>query len=758
MKIRKGLFALLLVVFASTFFIKPIKAAPWTEPTTYEEIETIEELYNAGTAVSAYYEGNRIWFFDLDGGVYLYYLKQAFNTNLLIDAKAAYIAETGQTPAFITTKPQLQDVYYLAWVYNHGEGAEVDFQFALWNSSGQVTGYWTWTYTVRTSHGIGYQDNIVPLIDSGSGSLVVSKNLAKPNLTGKTLVDTDTYRLQASTTGLNIDYNKATGNFRAHGTITQASAIPVYYMTVGDIGLAFDKSYAVQHIQISTGVNNQAPFNGSNFNFRTATGAAFNGAGISVNSNTSNGFRLDMNYFPLGTIVDITFKVQIEISGSISTWMHPDSIYYSTASIQHDQYPASVSQIMSNVYAIDDVDGNITDRIQVVDTAREYAAVLANRWRLNVNDTLAAYDANTLNVQITNTITLTKAYVDSQFATYQTSTYWYALNNSTLIPLGLSQAYKFMAYVGDTAGNYTFLEINVFVSDVTAPIWSSSNVLTITVGYKVTYDLNTWLQSLIVTDNYDSSVTLTIVTDNYTSNKAVLGSYSVIVRATDDSGNTADKTFTFTVIDNIKPVFSGPETIYKPQSGTMTIGDIKGRFTAFDEISGNVTSRITVTTDTYTGNGHISGTYWVTLKVTDLNGNEQFLTFPVIVRDDIPPVIYVADGYFITVSSAYNLTLEGIKDILVATGRLEIVSTTWYDVVIDEYTGNQDKPGIYTVSIRFSQTSGVTEVHSVAVNVVNTNGGTGGVINGPSSGINILLIVGGLAAVGIVLFIIFRRK
>lgn len=757
MKIRKGLFALLLVVFASTFFIKPIKAAPFTAPTIYTEIETIEELLGAGTAASAFYEGNRIWFFDLNGDAYLYYLKQAFNTTLLIDAKAAYTAETGQTPAFITTKPQLQDAYYLAWVYNHGEGAEVDFQFALWNSSGQITGYWTWTYTVRTSHGIGYQDNIVPLIDSGSGSLVASRNLAVPDLTGKTILENGQYRLQSNNNTLFLDYDKVTGIYKYHGTDTSnitpngVEILSLRNLLRADTTSSF--SIRIEKVTGNLTVGGYIAVTNTSKGTIQYTGPLFINENFIFSSSSTMIIRTQH-----GDIVDISFKIQIEKSTTSTIWMHPDSIYYSTASIQHDQYPASVSQIMSNVYAIDDVDGNITDRIQVVDTAREYAAVLANRWKLNVNDTLAAYDANTLNVQITNTITLTKAYVDSQFATYQSSTYWYALNNSTLIPLGLTQAYKFMAYVGDTAGNYTFLEINVFVSDVTAPVWSASNILTISVGYKVTYDLNTWLQSLIVTDNYDTSVTLTIVTDNYTSNKAVLGSHTVIVRATDDSGNTADKTFTFTVIDNIKPVFSGPETIYKPQSGTMTINDIKVRFTAFDEISGNVTSRITVTTDTYTGNGHISGTYWVTLKVTDLNGNEQFLTFPVIVRDDIPPVLYVADGYFITVSSAYNLTLEGIKDILVATGRLEIVSTTWYDVVIDEYTGNENKPGIYTVSIRFSQTSGVTEVHSVAVNVVNTSGGTGGIIDGPSSSINIWLIVGGVGLTFAVVFFIFRRK
>ena len=411
---------------------------------------------------------------------------------------------------------------------------------------------------------------------------------------------------------------------------------------------------------------------------------------------------------------------------------------------------------MSNVYAYDDVDGNITDRFQVVDTSREYAAVLANKWKLNVNEVLSAYDSNTLNEVITNTITLTKAYVDAEFATYQLNTYWYALANDILVPYNLVTPYKFMAYVGDDAGNYSFLEISVFVNDATAPTFSESNPLSIEVSYKTTYDLASWASNLIITDNVDLDVSRSIYTDNYTANKSTPGTYTVIVRAVDDTGNIKDKSYNFVVIDDIVPVFNGPESIFKPQSSTMTISDIKSRYTAYDEISGNVTSRITIFEDGYTGRGHLVGTYTVIFRVTDLVGNYTDVTVLVTVSDDIPPVIYVADGYFIQVSSAYTLTIEGIRDILVATGRLNIVSATTYQVIVNEYEGNENLPGIYTISIRFSQTSGVTEVHSVAVNVKNASTLPDGVFNPSSSGSIYVYLGIGLAVV--VVIVIFRKK
>lgn len=593
-------------------------------------------------------------------------------------------------------------------------------------------------YSIELIINYTYPDEISPLLD-GAGSLVASKNLLKLN--------NETFSIGGINTTLNNHI------FEMNGTRNNV----IDFIRIDNKGLVNGQTYTFTIYPLSGSIEGNW-----NLVYRDITNNLIFSGALKDNkltftyTNTTNGYLRLTSNTTNDVYTNFRFKYQLEI-GSVSTeYRHPNSIYYSTASIQHDQAPDSVSTIMSNVYAFDDVDGDISDQFQVVDTAREYAAVLANRWRLNVNDTLAGYDADTLNVQISNTITLTKAYVDSQFATYQSGTYWYNLNNDTLVPYNLTQSYKFMAYVGDAAGNYSFLEISVFVNDATAPTFDAINPTTITVSYKTTYNLGAWASVMVITDNADTNVDRVIYTDNYTANKSVPGTYTVIVRATDDTGNYKDKTFTFNVVDDIAPVFNGPESIFKPQSSTMTVADIKARYTAFDEISGTVTSRITIYSDGYTGKGHLVGTYIVVFRVTDLAGNITDISVPITVSDDIPPVIYVADGYFIQVSSAYLLTIDGIRDILVATGRLEIVSATTYQVLVNEYAGNETTPGIYTISIRFSQTSGVTEVHSVAVNVKNASTIPDGSFNPPSS--SSPFVYAGIGIAVIALFLLFRKK
>ncbi|MDG0888782.1 hypothetical protein [Paracholeplasma manati] len=604
-----------------------------------------------------------------------------------------------------------------------------------------------------------YPDEISPLLD-GAGSLVASKNIVNPDITGKTIVSDGIYRLN-SKSGITVDYEPKTGYFIINGTPTTVTEV---FTIISLYSKNITSNITLTFTYISGTRTNNTLSNDYVALFRTDNiGNVATYFKISnhqtITSNTTslaNNLSFVFTSTNASTYTDYKVRIQAELGSTPTTWMHPSSIYYSTASIQHDQNPDSVTTIMSNVYAYDDVDGDISDQFQVVDTPREYAAVLANRWRLNVNDTLAGYDADTLNVQITNTITLNKAYVDAQFATYQTATYWYNLDNDTLVPYNLVQSYKFMAYVGDASGNYSFLEISVFVNDATAPTFDAINPDSVTVSYKTTYNLAAWASAMVITDNADTNVDRVIYTDNYTANKSVPGTYTVIVRATDDTGNTKDKTFTFIVVDDIAPVFNGPESIFKPQSSTMTVADIKARYTAFDEISGTVTSRITIYSDGYTGRGHLVGTYIVVFRVTDLAGNITDISVPITVSDDIPPVIYVADGYFIQVSSAYLLTIEGIRDILVATGRLEIVSATTYQVLVNEYEGNENTPGIYTISIRFSQTSGVTEVHSVAVNVKNASTIPDGSFNPPAGDFPwVPIIIVGVLVVG---FIFYKTK
>lgn len=603
--------------------------------------------------------------------------------------------------------------------------------------------------TVLVDYHYDVDDPISPIVD-GAGALVASRNLINPNLDDKVLLFDDTYRL-INDNGFTIDYDKKNGTFIFNGSISAKVSYNVF------TSLQID-NYTLNYYHIS-GVINNGDFN---MVFRKGNSSRLNlsrnNTNFNINTTINRLVTDDDNisfYFVTGAVfTNLTVKFQLEKGTTTTTWMHPDAKYYSMASIQHDQNLDSTDTIMSNVYAFDDVDGNISDRLTVVRTPRDYAAALANAWGIKVNDALSAYDDQTLSIPITSTITFDNAYVDSQFLIYQENTFWYKYDNDLIEALGTSQSYPLMAYVGDNAGNYTFLEIQVFVNDATAPVFDAANPINTTVSYKTTLDLNVWKETLIITDNVDDYVERTIYQDNYTANKGVPGTYVITVRATDTVGNIKDKNYNIIVVDDIKPVFNGPESIYKPQSSSMTIQDILNRYTAFDEISGNVTSRIYVHQDNYTGRGHIANTYTVILRVSDLANNVEYFTIYITVTDDIPPVIYVADGYFIQVSAAYTLTIEGIRDILVATGRLNIVSATTWSVLLNEYQGNENTPGIYTVSIRFQQTSGVTEVHSVAIGVKNASSTPGGTML-PESSNGYIYIVAGVAIVG---FIIILKK
>lgn len=270
----------------------------------------------------------------------------------------------------------------------------------------------------------------------------------------------------------------------------------------------------------------------------------------------------------------------------------------------------------------------------------------------------------------------------------------------------------------DAAGNVALLEVFVRVYDITNPVITSPAGSTGSVGYKETFNITSITNQLVVTDNYDTGLTATLKTDNYTSNKTKLGTHNLIYEAADASGNKGTFTFKVTVIDNIKPTFSGPTVINKPNNSIMMERDIREQLTASDEIDGNVTSKITVKSDQYTGNGSKVGSYNITYEVKDNAGNTATHVVTVVVQDNLPPVFWIEDGVTIRISKDQTISREQIIDMLTATGQLNVTSTTTFSFPLDEYTGNENMPGIYAMSIRARNTNGEESVHSLAINVL----------------------------------------
>ena len=163
----------------------------------------------------------------------------------------------------------------------------------------------------------------------------------------------------------------------------------------------------------------------------------------------------------------------------------------------------------------------------------------------------------------------------------------YTANNDTL------GTYELTYSVTDSGGNTATLTVNVIVKDVLAPTWNTSKQ-NVTVSYTATFDIEAYKSELGALDNYDpsGSITISIDANTYTASKTIPGTYQVVYSLEDLSGNSSLAEVNVTVIDDVKPTFSGATTITKPLSTAMTITQIKSQITANDAIDGNLTTSI----------------------------------------------------------------------------------------------------------------------------------------------------------------------
>ncbi|MDY0294738.1 MAG: HYR domain-containing protein [Acholeplasmataceae bacterium] len=323
--------------------------------------------------------------------------------------------------------------------------------------------------------------------------------------------------------------------------------------------------------------------------------------------------------------------------------------------------------------------------------------------------------------------------------------------------------------VQDTASNITTLTVHVLVRDVTAPTWNVSKA-EVEVSYVSTFDIEAYKSQLGISDNYDpvGSLTITVQSNTYTANKSIVGTYYVVYKIKDTAGNETLAEVEVQVIDTVAPTISGPTTIVKPNNSALTVSEIKTQLTANDVVSGNVTASIVVSEDNYTGKGHLVGSYTIKFSVTDPSGNTANHTVTVTVEDNIPPIFYIKDNYFITVDQSVALTLGQIIDILEITGQLETSGSGGVELtaLINEYTGHEHEPGIYAVSLKAVSNSGNESIHNVAIEVMESSEDDPIVIDEPSEWDDVWAFVkdhqdyfiGGIAILIVLMFTLIKIK
>lgn len=144
--------------------------------------------------------------------------------------------------------------------------------------------------------------------------------------------------------------------------------------------------------------------------------------------------------------------------------------------------------------------------------------------------------------------------------------------------------YEIVFSVSDSAGNTSTFTLIVYVQDKTAPIINGPDYLNY--SYTNLVDIEEIKNNFSVTDNVDENVELLVESDHYTANANVPGTYEIVFSAIDSLGNKSAKKVEIRVIDDVEPIINGPDKIEKSLSSYVSIQEILANYTAEDDIDG----------------------------------------------------------------------------------------------------------------------------------------------------------------------------
>ncbi len=263
--------------------------------------------------------------------------------------------------------------------------------------------------------------------------------------------------------------------------------------------------------------------------------------------------------------------------------------------------------------------------------------------------------------------------------------------------------------VTDEAENYTEHTFNVTVVDTTAPTFTVPEMIILETGTLIGYDWTDMITEVNDVGRDPVDMTLTEVNDPVVYDYPTTISYDVSVRATDPEGNYTTKIIEVYITDTEAPIF---DTIVDQ---TINVSETDIDWTTFIlnpyELSSSV---LTMNEDSDLVEYGVTGTYSVTVSLTDESDNKYTQTFNVEVIDsELPIIAYTGDTSievntgsidffdFITVTDNYDLNLEELT---------EMISDVVFDMVgsyqiVFTVTDSSDNIGSLTVDIDIVDTT-----------------------------------------------------
>jgi hypothetical protein len=195
--------------------------------------------------------------------------------------------------------------------------------------------------------------------------------------------------------------------------------------------------------------------------------------------------------------------------------------------------------------------------------------------------------------------------------------------------------YTVLLSVADTAGNTTLFELVIDVVDNVPPVISGPSKVDVQIDAKPLLD-DLIANHFTFNDLYSGPVqTFVVLSDAYTE-ATVVGEYPVTIRIEDHALNRTERTFMVHVRSDLPPVMQGPDTVRLYLSETPNAQKVTQLFSANDRATSDALAIDLVSSNI--DNWARSGRYQGTLSVTDSFENVSTRNITIVIIDDIPPI------------------------------------------------------------------------------------------------------------------------